>query len=164
VTLSDDADPAPLPVLRKLFRLPSDFGPPSANLPVEQWSLTFYLSVAETMSAEEIERVRLIYVRLARLAAALDKASPLGGLPRHTRRALKARGVDVLQKVIALLLDIWRDIDLRLMAVPAVALILRAADEDAMRLLSLAEAAVGMSQKRKEESPERRLAEAAAIE
>jgi len=95
------------------------------------------------MSEDEIERVRLIHARLARLAASLKDVS-LIALPLHARRTLAARGVKVTQDTIALLRDMWSITDIRLAFVPGVALVLRGAGENVEGWLSLAEAAVAM--------------------
>lgn len=139
--------PSPLSALLKIAGLPRDWGPPADSLPVERWSVAFLRDVTATMQISEMARVRLVFVRVARLAAAVDTVS-LGTLPRHARRTLAARGVKVTQDTIALFRDLWSDIDIRLMLVPGFALILRGAAETAESWLSLAEAAVVMLPKR----------------
>jgi len=143
VSLKDrGTEPAPLPALLKIGGLPKDWGPPVEKLSVEQWPI----------GENELERVRLTYVRLARLVAAADRVS-VAGLPHHARRTLAARGVKVTQDTIALLLDTWRDTEIRLTFIPGIALILRGAAERAEEWLSLAEAAVAMLPKSAVEPP-----------
>jgi hypothetical protein len=154
VSLHDQGvEPAPLPALLKIGGLPKDWGPPADNLSVEQWPIAFLRDVLATTGENEMERVRLVFVRLARLAAAADVVS-LAALPRHARRTLAARGVKVTQDTIALLLDMWRDTEIRLTLVSGIALILRGASEKAEEWLSLAEAAVAMLPKGAAERPD----------
>jgi len=153
VSLHDHGiEPAPLSALLKIGGLPKDWGPPADNLPVEQWSIALLRDVLATLGESEMERVRLVYARLARLAASLDKVTLLA-LPRHARRTLAARGVEVTQDTIALLLDIWRVTEIQLTLVPGIALILRFAGENAEGWLSRAETAVAILPKDEIENP-----------
>lgn len=147
--------------LLKIAAVPKDWEAPPNNLSIDLWAIGYSLvkflsdlvAPSAPISEDEMERVRVVFARLARLTAAIEGVS-LTTLPRHARRTLVAHGVTITQDTIDLALDMWRDIDIRLFLVPGFILILRRAGENVEGWLSLAEAAVAMLPKSAVESPE----------
>jgi hypothetical protein len=89
--------------LLKIAAMPKDWEAPPDNLSIDLWALGHSLvkllsdvvAPSTPIGEDEMERLRVVFARLARLAAAVEGVS-LTALPRHARRTLVAQGVRLI--------------------------------------------------------------------